>query len=172
MCVCERENKITRRERRGERYGPNLVCWQAHLRSAKGRRPPIQGVPPRDLFPQLHTGTDRGNTEAEKRTLSLTEKKMSSRAGVPLVFFFFYLVLLSFLSASFYISYHLFLELPLKLLVQYLWKQSFQETVFTKHSFIHQVKKAKLYGHVNGMTETETRQKTGAGICFAALFWY
>lgn len=53
---------------RGERNGLWLVCWQANLRSAKGRRPPIQYVPPSGLFPQLNTDTARGTTETEEQS--------------------------------------------------------------------------------------------------------
>lgn len=62
-------NKITRWEWKAEGDDPKPVCWQARLGSAKGRRPPIQDVPPSGLFPQLNTGTARGTTEAEERSL-------------------------------------------------------------------------------------------------------
>lgn len=137
--MCLRGNKITRGEWRGESGCPKPVCWQAHLGNAKGRRPPIQYVPPSGLFPQLNTGTARGTTETEERSpFSHWKENVLQSRSASFFFFLHFLLhfLLSFLSATFFMSLtSSSLNYHHDCLFNTYGKQCFQETTLTD-SFI------------------------------------
>lgn len=137
-------NEITRWKEK--RDGPKPVCWQAHLGSGKGRRPPIQDMPPSGLFPQRNTGTARGTTEAEEGSfLSLKRKRPPEQECLN---FYSHSSLLPF------ILYKLLFESSPWLLVQHLWKTVFSRDRSYFQTLFHPVKRwrATGYGQCHSVT--------------------